>query len=223
MGSEPTSWREDTEVLPVFPTFVWKTTVAPPVQARIESGVLPKLEAFRVGLPALGPGQSWQSEHTLHELDDFAELIDCVKSCARSVLAFLKTAEGELEITGCWANVNGPGAAHRMHSHPNNYLSGVYYLQTRPGADTVNFHDPRSQTAIIRAPVTELTGYNTDQVVVQVADGTVLLFPAWLAHSVDPNRSDRERISVSFNLMFSDYTRRMAKPVWEAGIRRRGE
>ncbi len=88
--------------------------------------------------------------------------------------------------------------------------------------DTVNFHDPRMQTGIIRPPVTELTAYNTDQVVVQVVPGTLLLFPAWLPHSVDRNRSDRERISLSFNLMFSHYAERMAKLLWEGGIRRSG-
>ena len=56
------------------------------------------------------------------------------------------------------------GAGHRMHSHPNNFLSGVYYVQTHEGADSINFHDPRPQTGIIRPPVTGLTAENTDQV-----------------------------------------------------------
>jgi Putative 2OG-Fe(II) oxygenase len=37
-----------------------------------------------------------------------------------------------------------------MHQHPNNLLSGVYYVRTHPGADTMNFHDPRNQSASIR-------------------------------------------------------------------------
>ncbi|MGH7391302.1 MAG: 2OG-Fe(II) oxygenase family protein, partial [Candidatus Rokuibacteriota bacterium] len=133
---------------------------------------------------------------------------------AASVLDFLKIGSGVLEITGCWANVGAPGAPHRMHTHPNNFLSGVYYLQVDDGGNTINFHDPRPQTAVLRPPVTELTAYNTDQVVVPVTPGTLILFPAWLAHSVDPNRSDRERISVSFNLMFSSYADTMSPPLW---------
>ena len=31
-------------------------------------------------------------------------------------------------ITGCWANINPPAAYHPTHNHPNNYLSGVYYV-----------------------------------------------------------------------------------------------
>jgi len=118
------------------------------------------------------------------------------------------------EITGCWVSVNTRGAAHRVHTHPNNFLSCVYYVQTQPGADTINFHDPRIQTSIIRPPVTQLTGENTDQAVVQVQDGTLLFFPAWLPHSVDANSSDQPRISVSCNVMFRGYTETMSKPLW---------
>ncbi len=93
-------------------------------------------------------------------------------------------------------------------------MSGVYYLRTHEGADTVNFHDPRSQTGIIRPPVTELTAENTDQVVVKVSDGTLLMVPSWLPHSVDASGSDETRISVSFNVMPSAYTERMSNPLW---------
>jgi len=61
-----------------------------------------------------------------------------------------------------------------------------------PGADTINFHDPRNQIGIIRPPVVELTGENTDQVVVGVKKGTLLIFSAYLQHSVDANRSEQE-------------------------------
>ena len=60
----------------------------------------------------------------------------------------------------------------------------------------------------------ELTAENTDQVVLQVRNGMLLLFPSYLEHSVDANASDDERISLSFNLMFSSFTERLSKPLW---------
>lgn len=89
---------------------------------------------------------------------------------AVQVLHFLKIGHDVPCITGCWVNVLAPGGMHRAHSHPNNFLSGAYYVKTQPGAETVNFHDPRPQSGIIRPPVTELTADNTDQVVVNVTD-----------------------------------------------------
>ena len=103
-----------------------------------------------------------------------------------------------------------------MHSHPNNFLSGVYYVQTWPGADTINFHDPRPQAGFVRPPVTELTGQNVDQVVIKVTSGTLLMFPSFLTHSVSPSESNEQRISVSFNLMFSSFAEKLSKPMWDA-------
>ena len=138
----------------------------------------------------------------------------CIDAAAATTLEYLRIGYDAIEITACWTNVNPPGAGHRVHSHPNNFLSGVSYVKTQAGADTINFHDPRIQAGIIRPPVTELTAENTDQVVVKVTDGTLLVFPAWLPHSVDANRGEGERISISFNIMFSSFTESMSGPLW---------
>ena len=81
---------------------------------------------------------------------------------------------------------------------------------------TPSIHDPRNQTGIIRPPVFELTAENTDQVVVRVKDGTMLIFPAYLQHSVDASASEDERVSISFNIMFSSFTENLSKPLWGA-------
>lgn len=70
----------------------------------------------------------------------------------------------------------------------------------------------------MRPPVSELTAYNTDQVVVNVRNGTLLLFPAWLPHSVDVNRSGRQRISISFNVMFGAFAETMSRPLWGSNV-----
>ncbi len=205
---------ETPDVLRMFPTFVWKAQVAPSVRQGIDDDVLAKLDEMRrdAGQPVSGRG--WQSERDLHHLDEFRGLVACIQDAAETVLKFLKIGDSAFEITGLWANMNPPDAAHPIHSHPNNYLSGIYYLRTHKGADTVNFHDPRPQADIIKPPVVELTAENTDQVVVKVTNGTMLLFPSWLAHSVDANSSDEIRISISFNVMFSAFAEQVSKPIW---------
>ena len=205
---------ESSDILRMFPTLVWKAQVAPSVRQKIKDDVLAKLDDMRCGAGEPAPGPCWQSETGLHHLDEFLGLVACIQGAAEYVLKFLKTGDGAIEITGLWANMNSKGAAHPAHSHPNNFLSGVYYLRTHEGANTVNFHDPRPQTGIIRPPVTELTAENTDQVVVNVSDGALLMFPSWLSHSVDVSGSNETRISLSFNIMFPAYTERMSKPLW---------
>lgn len=62
-----------------------------------------------------------------------------------SILRFLKIVHDGFESTACWTTINPTGAAHRLHCYPNNFLSGAYYVQTQPDADTINCHDPRIQ------------------------------------------------------------------------------
>ncbi len=205
---------EASDVIPMFPTFAWKIQLKAELHEAIDAKILATLESIRRDLPELEPGQGWQSEQTLHELEEFRDLISCINNAAKNVLLFLRIGYDAFEITGCWANVLAKGAAHKAHSHPNNFLSGVYYVRIHPGTDAINFHDPRNQTGIIRPPVVELTAENTDQVVVRVKNGTLLIFPSYLQHSVDANMSEEERISISFNIMFSSFTEKLSKPHW---------
>ena len=200
----------------MFPTFVWQAELRPEIHHRLNRDIVGKLDELRRSAPVLDPSQAWQSGQTLHRLEEFRELVAGANEVTATVLEFLRIGYDAFEITACWANMSPKGARHRIHCHPNNFLSAVYYVQTQAGADTINFHDPRVQTGVIRPPVTELTAENTDQVVVKVKTGTLLMFPAWLQHSVDANASEKDRISVSFNIMFSSYTESMSKPLWEA-------
>ena len=212
MAGDP--WIEGSDVIPMFPTLVWKIQLKAEMQEAMNPMIVAALASMRREAPQLASGHGWQSDQRLHELEEFRDLIACIDKAAKSVLRFLRIAYEVVEISGCWANILAQGAAHKAHHHPNNFLSGVYYVRTRPGADSINFHDPRSQTGIIRPPVTELTAENTDQVVVRVKDGTLLIFPSYLQHSVDANASGEERISISFNIMFSAFTEKLSRPLW---------
>ena len=212
-GKEPRF--ETSETVSMFPTFVWKTQLKAGVHQAIDRSIVNTVEEMRRDLEELRPGEAWQSDQELQRLTAFDGLVSRIHDTASVVLRFLGVSHDGFDITACWANVNAPGASHKPHNHPNNYLSGVYYVQTYEGADVINFHDPRLQPGIIRPPVTALTAENTDQCVVRVQDGCLLMFPSWLQHSVDANESDEERISVSFNVMFSSYTETMSKPLWE--------
>jgi uncharacterized protein (TIGR02466 family) len=212
MAGDP--WIEESDVIPMFPTLVWKLQLKAQMHEATNSKIIAALARMRREAPRLAPGQGWQSDHGLHELEELRDLISCIDNAAKSVLRFLRIAYDAVEISGCWANVLAQGAAHKAHHHPNNFLSGVYYVRTRPGADCINFHDPRSQAGIIRPPVAELTAENTDQVVVRVKDGTLLIFPSYLQHSVDANTGEEERISISFNIMFSAFTEKLSRPLW---------
>jgi uncharacterized protein (TIGR02466 family) len=215
MSTIDDNWIDESDILSIFPTFVWKIQSSPEFHQNVKSKILKALNQLNPDLSDIPLGSSWQSNQQLHKSEEIIELVSRINTTAKTVLRFLKVSYDAVEITGCWANVNSTGASHAIHSHPNNFLSGVYYVQVQPGADTVNFHDPRPQTSIIRPPVTELTSQNTDQVVVKVNNGTLLMFPAYLSHSVSRNESGQSRISISFNLMFSLFAENLSEPLWK--------
>jgi len=214
MADKLKSLLETTDVHALFPSLIWEFQLKDPARDSIDAALGRVLARLRAPLPPLAQGAGWQSGYGLHRDAELQELIALVEPAARSVLAFLKVGVGEIEFTGCWATVLAPRAAHPLHQHPNNYLSAIYYVRTPRGGDTVNFHDPRPQSAVIRPPVTELTRENTDQVVFRVRPGRLLVFPAWLPHSVPANAGESERISVSFNLMFPRYAEELGRPLW---------
>jgi len=206
-------WEGSPAVIRLFPSFVWKARLGSEVRAAVRAAILEEVAAER-GAAVPEAGQVWQSRHGLHRLPALQPLVGHVRAGVELVLELLRVESAPFEITGLWVNVAAPGGAVRMHNHPNNFLSGVYYVQVQEGADSISFHDPRPQAAVVRPPVTELTAYNADQMVVRVEEGDLLVFPSWLSHSVDPNRSDRVRISASFNAMFSAYAETMSGPMW---------
>jgi uncharacterized protein (TIGR02466 family) len=198
----------------LFPTLVWKQQLPAAEHEAYRAAVVAVLRAGPSVLPTLSAGESWQSGTALHRCPELRALVARIERTARGALVSLHIGAASFRVTGCWANANARGASHPIHHHPNNFLSGVYYVHVGRGGDTINFHDPRPQAGIIRPPVTELSAQNTDQVVVPVKDGTLLLFPAYLEHSVDTNESADVRISVSFNLMFTEYVETMSPPLW---------
>src|SRR5271170_7171738 len=106
MGNQNARWSEASDVIPMFPTLVWKI--------ELEARLLAALAHLRRDLPPLAPGQGWQSVQSLHELDDFRDLISCVHRVVPGILQFLRIGYDAYEVTACWATVLAKGAAHKM-------------------------------------------------------------------------------------------------------------
>lgn len=218
MTFDPSASIGKSEILPAFPTYLWKYQLKPEASALINRRVLAKLDEITGSAGELRPGSKWQTDQNLHELPEFEELSAQIRLCTRGVLDYLKIPVGQFLITGCWANIGAPGSPHGAHSHPNNYLSGVYYVSAPKGADTITFHDPRPQLDIILPAPSQLAAENAGKVILKVEEGTLLIFPSWLQHSVAPNMSQERRVSIAFNIMFAAFAETMSRPQWNPHI-----
>jgi uncharacterized protein (TIGR02466 family) len=212
----PISVRSTTFVT-LFPTHVWRTQLEPSCYEPLNR----KLRAKLGELTATGADERrmvQQTEQRLHLLPEFREFVQIVNGCADSVLEFLKVRHQGFQITGCWANVSRPGAGHEWHSHPNNLLSGVYYLRAPKGGNAITFYDPRPQAAVIAPPLHEISRESAGKIDFPVSDGDLILFPSWLYHSVPRNGSAEFRVSIAFNIMLAHFAEAISPPLWEGNV-----
>lgn len=219
MTDTPTPTVDSTEIVPLFPTLIWKMQLAKDTYEPINEDITARLRALAAGTPGLPPGGKLQTDQTLHHLPEFQALAEIIHGASTGVLDFLKIVYDGIAITGCWANISPPGDGHRPHTHPNNYLSGVYYVHTEEGSNTISFDDPRPQTNIIAPATSEITDQNAGQIHITARNGLLILFPSWLQHQVPRNRSQNPRVSIAFNIMFSRFGETMSRPKWEGNIK----
>jgi len=128
---EPTSKDKkfaSTDVMRMFPTVLWRAELASSLRIRIKRRVFADLDELRSNEQLAEPGQSWQSPQMLQERYAFRELVDVIDEVADKFLDYLNIHCRRIFVTGCWININSPGVAHGIHSHPNNFLSRIYYL-----------------------------------------------------------------------------------------------
>jgi uncharacterized protein (TIGR02466 family) len=103
-----------------------------------------------------------------------------------------------LGIQNIWMNVNTPGSYNHLHNHAGSVLSGVYYVKATPEQGNLFFE--RSDNAEYFLPPVEKANYfNSTATTYKAITDAIYIFPGWMKHSVQPNLTKEDRISISFN------------------------
>ena len=203
---------EKQEVQELFPTSIWIVDLKPAEAGPFNANLKAEIENIISPRPKVPAGSNWQTPQDLHTRPAFADFVKLVELAARGVARFLQIDQHPMTITGCWANINPPGAYHPTHNHPNNYLSGVYYVAVPESGSRIIFQDPRP--LMIMPKPRQFTRQTANAADAESRPGRLLIFPAWLRHSVPANDGQTERISISFNLMFKQFAETLAAPMW---------
>ena len=107
------------------------------------------------------------------------------------------------KLGNMWANINPPGGMNMPHIHPNSLFSGVYYVKSQPNCGRLKIFDPRPGIQF-NMPSRKQGNPGKDfwrDASIEPMTGRIIMFPAWLWHSVEENKSNDIRISVSFNFL----------------------
>ena len=211
---ESKGMRVKQEVQELFPTPLWVADLAAADAVAFNARLKTEIENIISPRPTVPSGSNWQTPQDLHTRPAFADFTRLVEIIAGSVAQYLEVERFPTMITGCWANINPPGSYHPTHNHPNNYLSGVYYVAVPEGGPALVFQDPRP--VLIMPWTGKLSRVTANACVAQPQPGRMVIFPSWLRHHVPSNQGTTERISISFNLMFTNFAETLAAPRWKA-------
>jgi len=104
-------------------------------------------------------------------------------------------------ISESWMTISNKNDYAYAHTHGPVDLCGVYYFKTNSKDGKIIFRNPNFMlnASWCYNSILELE-YITPE------EGMLILFPSWLLHNTEPNTTDNERISISFNLLFSRHS-----------------
>jgi uncharacterized protein (TIGR02466 family) len=96
-----------------------------------------------------------------------------------------------------WTNINEPHSKNSLHSHNSYHFVGCYYIQGEGTGDLV-FHNSANllQDCDPNSPFVSHIAFTPK-------DGDLLVWPAWVAHEVETNFSNQQRINIAFNIKFT--------------------
>ena len=107
-------------------------------------------------------------------------------------------------IVSAWVNINPPKSFNSKHCHPACDIAGVLWIKIPKNSgdfvfispyDFLSFVEMHSYTEEFKKKTNYYHNY-----IYPPQEGAMLLFPAHLQHRVKENKSNEDRISVSFNL-----------------------
>ncbi|ALO47434.1 TIGR02466 family protein [Pseudohongiella spirulinae] len=148
--------------------------------------------------------RGWQSPNNLQHLPEFDEINLRILQVCQRIGESIHFKPNLVYQHQAWVNISPPGASNKIHYHANCHFSGVYYVSLKaPECGSIFFRDPRVASRMITYPINELSEFTAEEIQMRPEQGRMYVFPGWLEHGVEENRSDRDRISISFNVLAS--------------------
>ena len=111
-----------------------------------------------------------------------------------------KTKDKNIRIKEMWAIINKKNDFNVIHTHPNCYLSAAYYVKAPKDCGNFKVESPNIAKRYAYPEIANQNELNVEVASINISEGDLLLFPAYLPHKVGKNESDDDRIVISFNV-----------------------
>tara|TARA_Y100001963_G_scaffold91111_1_gene125577 strand:- start:75 stop:659 length:585 start_codon:yes stop_codon:yes gene_type:complete len=156
------------------------------------------------GLQRSNQGNSWHSSDQYMEGNNLISSI--LFSSINSYFVDKKILKegSEYCISNAWININSKGGSNSLHYHPGSSLSGVLWINVPKDSGELEFKNPNTfiEFSTMRAYNDDLTAsFNKyESFYLEPKEGYMVLFPSHIHHKVKENMSNKDRISISFNI-----------------------
>lgn len=108
--------------------------------------------------------------------------------------------KNKIRVREMWAIINKKNDFNIEHTHPNAYLSAAYYVKASNNCGRFIACNPNIVSRAYYPAIKETNKYNQKNLGLEVEEGDLLIFPAYLPHKVEKNSSEEDRIVISFNI-----------------------
>jgi uncharacterized protein (TIGR02466 family) len=108
----------------------------------------------------------------------------------------------KFRIDDYWININSKGSYNLPHTHAQSLFSCIVYIKTPKNSGDLLFFQNQILQLGMSAFTKHNNAYNFESVRYSVAEKRVIVFPSYVLHSVEENKSNEDRISISFNFSF---------------------
>ena len=102
------------------------------------------------------------------------------------------------KTTTSWSTRTDPGQGSDIHKHSNNIFSAVYYNKTHDNMGSIRFYDYFNKSGYDIGEK-NYTIFNSTSWDVKPKDKYLVIFPAYLRHSITINESNQTRYSIACN------------------------
>ena len=103
-------------------------------------------------------------------------------------------------VSEMWAIINKPNDFNVIHTHPNSNLRAAHYVKAPEKAGKFVIENPNTVATHSYPAPEKKTEFNVKAAALEIEEGNLFLFPAYLPHKVNENKSGEDRIVISFNV-----------------------
>jgi uncharacterized protein (TIGR02466 family) len=192
--------RPNEKIQAIFPTLIYCKKFISDEFTSIQSEITSAVKTATLGTPwPEAVETSFKFKENNNVIDQY-NMVVLKKSIMIAAYNYLESIPSkvipDMYIESNWvAKISTNGSMH-SHTHPFSFLSGCYYFKTTGGEGDLVFENPNSIMDWVD-PYSDIWPNNYR---ITPEEGLMVIFPSWLRHRVDINKTKNDRWCLSFNI-----------------------